>query len=450
MSPTRRELLLGAAGALVLGRAAGTTGAQASAQQSENLDVALRAERWIRTARVESEHGVVWPADPKTPDSVQRALYNGFPGVVVFLLELFHTTGDRRYLDEAVKGASDLAASIPVDAAAVRDAGLYTGLAGLGFVLEETHRASRDARFRSAAQHALELVKTSAKPVGGGVEWSESTDIISGSAGIGLYLLRASRTFDDRSAVDLAAKAGRRLIERGEPQHGGLTWGIQPSVQNKYPNFSHGAGGVGYFLATLYGVTGDRAFLDGALAAARYLDAIARKENDGWLAFHHEPNGEDLFYLSWCHGPPGSARLFYRLNEVTKDASWLNLVHKCARGTIGTGIPEQRTPGFWNNISQCCGNAGVGEFFLSLHRIAPKPEYLAMAQRSASDTLKRATVDAEGLKWVQAEHRVQPNLLIAQTGFMQGAAGVGTFFLHLSGFARGRKPAIVFPDNPFV
>ncbi len=415
-----------------------------------SLDGALRAERWIRTTRVETEHGIVWPADPKTPASVERALYNGFPGVVVFLLELYYATGDRRHLDEALKGAAELAAAVPADAADMRDAGLYTGLAGIGFVLEETHRAARDARFRSAAQHVLELVKTSAKPMGNGVEWSESTDIISGSAGIGLYLLRAARTFDDRAAGELAAKAGRRLIERGEPQHGGLKWGIQPSVQSKYPNFSHGAAGVGYFLATLYGVTKERAFLDGALAAAKYLDAVARKENGGWLAFHHEPNGEDLFYLSWCHGPPGSARLFYRLHDVTKDPAWLDRVHGCARGTIATGIPEQRTPGFWNNISQCCGNAGVGEFFLAMHQLAQRPEYLAMAERCAADTVNRATVESDGLKWVQAEHRVQPNLLIAQTGFMQGAAGVGTFLLHLDAQKRGKKPAIVFPDNPFL
>jgi hypothetical protein len=177
---------------------------------------------------------------------------------------------------------------------------------------------------------------------------------------------------------------------------------------------------------------------------------VAHKEKDGWLVFHHEPGGEDLYYLSWCHGPPGSARLFYRLNEATKDPAWLALVHKCARATIATGIPEQRTPGFWNNMSQCCGNVGVGEFFLSLHQQAPRAEYLAMAERSAADTLKRATAEGDGLKWTQAEHRVQPDLLIAQTGFMQGAAGAGTFFLHLTAQKRGKKPAIVFPDNPFV
>jgi hypothetical protein len=72
-----------------------------------------------------------------------------------------------------------------------------------------------------------------------------------------------------------------------------------------------------------------------------------------------------------------------------------------------------------------------------------------MAQRSAADALQRATTDGSGLKWIQAEHRVRPELLVAQTGFMQGAAGVGTFFLHMDGLDKGRKPALVLPDNPF-
>jgi hypothetical protein len=54
------------------------------------------------------------------------------------------------------------------------------------------------------------------------------------------------------------------------------------------------------------------------------------------------------------------------------------------------------------------------------------------------------------MKWIQAENRVQPEVLIAQTGFMQGAAGVGTFFLHCDAAATSHKtPAIVWPDTPF-
>jgi hypothetical protein len=63
--------------------------------------------------------------------------------------------------------------------------------------------------------------------------------------------------------------------------------------------------------------------------------------------------------------------------------------------------------------------------------------------------LTRATRDRDGLRWIQAEHRVRPELLIAQTGYMQGAAGIGMLLLHLDGFERGKKTPITFPDSPF-
>ena len=63
--------------------------------------------------------------------------------------------------------------------------------------------------------------------------------------------------------------------------------------------------------------------------------------------------------------------------------------------------------------------------------------------------MRRATTDGDGLKWVQAEHRVRPELLIAQTGLMQGAAGVGLSMLHLDAVERGERRHIVLPDDPW-
>jgi hypothetical protein len=112
-------------------------------------------------------------------------------------------------------------------------------------------------------------------------------------------------------------------------------------------------------------------------------------------------------------------------------------------------VPEQRTPGFWNNVGQCCGNAGVGEFFLALNRVAPDASYTDMARRVAADTLRRGTTERDSVRWIQAEHRVRPDLLIAQTGHMQGAAGVGTFFLHMENVERSQRLPIAWPDTPF-
>ena len=116
---------------------------------------------------------------------------------------------------------------------------------------------------------------------------------------------------------------------------------------------------------------------------------------------------------------------------------------------MGSGIPDQQTPGFWNNVGMCCGSAGVGDFFLDLHRTLGDEAYLVFARRMADNLLTRATVDELGRRWVQAEHRVRPELLQAQTGWAQGAAGIGLFLLKLDAVERDRSMRIILPDSPF-
>src|SRR5262249_25597884 len=118
-------------------------------------------------------------------------------------------------------------------------------------------------------------------------------------------------------------------------------------------------------------------------------------------------------------------------------------------GVLKSGIPEQRTPGFWNNVSQCCGNAGVAQFFLDLYGVTKDTRYLDFAKRMTTDLLARATRHSRGTRCVQAHKRVQPDVLGARTGYMQGAAGLGMWFLRLAGVERQRAPFVRFPDSPW-
>jgi hypothetical protein len=86
---------------------------------------------------------------------------------------------------------------------------------------------------------------------------------------------------------------------------------------------------------------------------------------------------------------------------------------------------------------------------LDLYRVTKQREYLDFAKRVTADLLARATRDENGVRWVQAEHRVKPELLIAQTGLMQGAAGMGLFLVQFDSFERGKKDRITLPDSPF-
>jgi lantibiotic modifying enzyme len=408
-------------------------------------DAALEAARWIRASAARADQGTVWPSDPRDAKSVNDTLYAGTPGVILFFLEASRSTGDQSFLKNARAGADHLLAIIANE----KEPGLYEGIAGIGFALTESFKATGESNYRQGALRCAQLLADRAKKAGKGIEWNETTDIIAGGAGIGLFLLYAARELKEPAFRELAIQDAHRLIELGLPEQNGMKWRMSPSFARLMPNFSHGTAGIAYFLATLYQETKKREFLDAALAGANYLRAVAKTDNDVCLIFHNEPEGRDLYYLGWCHGPVGTARLFYRLYQVTGDRAWMDWVKKSARGIIASGIPEKQTPGFWNNVSQCCGSAGVAEFFLSLHRVTNDRAYLEFAKRVTGQLLAKATHDREGMRWIQAEHRVRPEFLVAQTGYMQGAAGIGMLLLHLDGFQRGKKASIIFPDSPF-
>ena len=74
---------------------------------------------------------------------------------------------------------------------------------------------------------------------------------------------------------------------------------------------------------------------------------------------------------------------------------------------------------------------------------------LKLAQELARDLLSRGTRDASGLRWVQAEHRVRPELLQAQAGCRQGAAGMGLWLLRQRAHTKGVREPARFPDDRF-
>jgi lantibiotic modifying enzyme len=452
MTATRREFLSRAAvAAAMAGVGPGITSAMSAFAQSTRpyLDLATRCASWIDQSTQPNASGMAWPADPLKPAAIGLDFYNGMPGVVSFFANLYHAGGDERWRGRAQQGGAYLVAESARRGTAV-GAGLYTGLAGLATTYGTLEATRIGPQWSAVARRAATDLAGMAKRTPEGAEWLDSNDIISGTAGIGLFLVDASVKWKDTALADLAVQAGRKLLKTGQPAEGGLMWFPGSSPARNYPNFSHGTSGVAYFLASLYQQTKDKAFLDGALAGARYLDAVATKRDGARAIFHVTGGGEDRFYLSWCHGPVGTARLFHRLQQVTGDKQWGQVVDELTAWLVTSGVPVQQSAGYWNNISQCCGAVGIGQYCIDLARHRPTLAADTIRELVVSTTRAKATDDATGLRWVQAENRVSPENVVAQTGFMQGAAGVGTFFLQLDAFSRGVKWATPLPDTPWV
>lgn len=408
---------------------------------------AMGAARWIEANNIKTSKGIVWAAHPGHPKTVNTSLYAGTPGPVLFFLEVYRYTGNRKFLEEGRRGTDALLASISQN----DDTGLYTGLAGSGFTLGEAYLITHDTRYREGALQCVRWLEEKAVKTSPGVKWNDVTDIISGSSGTGLFLLWAADHLHAPGARELAVRDGEHLIKIAlHTPHGGLKWMMDPTFPREMPNFSHGTAGVSYFLATLYQATGREEFLNAALAGAKYLLSIADITNRYCMIYHDNQN-KGLYYLGWCHGPAGTARLFYRLYQVTKDPKWMVLVKKCAEAIVANGGPDKVvTPGTWRNVSMCCGVSAESEFLYDAYLLTHNPRWLDAAKQGSSYLLRVADRNARGYRWIQVETRVRPDIAIAQTGYMQGASGIGMWLLHFSAALSGQhKPVVTFPDNPF-
>ncbi|HYK91702.1 MAG TPA: lanthionine synthetase LanC family protein, partial [Acidobacteriota bacterium] len=422
------------------------------ANPPDPMAYARGAGQWILSVAKDRDGALTWPVNDTDRKQPAFDLYSGMPGGILLLAELGKEDPAgpfRQAVPAAVAGLESLRIA---DAWAIRKgnqiqvpSGLYTGIAGIGWLYLELFRVTGEPLYRDKAQLIASQLVARQTLLEGSSLWDDSNDIISGAAGTGLFLIRASEELKEPRYLALATRAGSFLVSQAISTPTGQKWKVSESDPKSYPNFAHGTAGVAYFLLRLYEATKDQAFTNqgffyAALGGIQELETIAeveqKKNTCAW--YHHEGDGENLWYAGWCHGPAGTARVFCEVYKVNKLSRWTKWIDCSANWLIASGIPDppKQVDGYWNE-GICCGSAGIGDFYLDLYRSTRKKEYLQAAEKMAAHLAKAATPSEKGYRWIQAENRTMPDRKDAQTGYAQGAAGIGLFFLKLSRAQRG-------------
>ncbi|MFF0450005.1 hypothetical protein ACFYT4_27005 [Streptomyces sp. NPDC004609] len=84
--------------------------------------------------------------------------------------------------------------------------------------------------------------------------------------------------------------------------------------------------------------------------------------------------------------------------------------------------PRRIRPGFRDNNGRCCGTAGA--LALACDRQVERGDGRDFADILVADLAARATTDANGLRWSNAEHRQTPSDLAPATSWAMGNAGI--------------------------
>jgi lantibiotic modifying enzyme len=299
-----------------------------------------------------------------------------------------------------------------------------------------------------AAEAAQAAVRGIAGLAERGQPVSAIRDLLSGEAGILLVLLGIG----DPSTWPGAVLIADNLIAEADWLDGEPDWHVTEDTSFYLPNFSHGAAGIAYALAAAGGPLGRPDLLDVARSAARRLVRLGSRP-DGTLAVPHSIPQQDWaapVSYGWCHGPSGTVRMFDLLGRLRPGEGWADHAAACRRAVRESGLPARRYPGFWDNVGQCCGTAGVGEMALDRYQETGDAHWLAWAQALARDVLERCIVDQAGARWSQTEHTASPPELEPAVGWMQDAAGIASWLLRLARVERDGASAqrIWWPDRP--
>jgi lantibiotic modifying enzyme len=421
------------------------------------LDTALGGLRWIESHATETESGGLMfpnmPGDSESPTSYM-SIYHGQPGRVLGFLQAYAATGVPHWRE--VTERSLVAMNEEVDAALAddyRNSGLYIGLAGIAAVEQLSAQVLEDADIQQRALAHADRILELAVAAEGGHHWNEVVDIITGAAGTGLFLLKMYEVSGEGRYLGAAERAARWLITVAQPdaESSGAYWSIAPGDERHYPNFSHGTAGVAFFLGRVAAIGGPVAEQARSLRDSGLRWLQAHGEADGCVVFHHESGGEELQYASWCHGPAGTSRLFFQIHSDRNpgDPSALAPALAGAEYLIGIGPEPGESPeGYWGNTGVCCGTAGLLNFMIDLYLFTGDERYRTAARAYGDVLVREAVEDNGGLKWPMAEHRVRPEFIRSQTGWMQGAAGVAASLIRLHLLETGRPELILrLPDE---
>jgi lantibiotic modifying enzyme len=419
--------------------------------ESKYLEAAKEAALWLE---FQAKSNSVIPDEVGKTDS-SPTIGTGSAGRLIFFLELYYATKDQRYLDQAEREADLAIAQTPQT---YNRYGLYNGLAGIAFSLNELSKANEKfARFRLAADERFVRIAKAAKWKGTAANWSNSNDILTGTAGIGLALLYASRNFGNPFFTLTAKGAANELINRAEKSDGGLRWHRFNDRELDLPNFSHGTAGIAYYLAEFGGAFKDKKYIEAAESGALYLIAIADKKSGLFLVPYGVPNDGYVtkYDIGWAHGPAGTGRLFVKLWIVTGDRSYKRIAEANARSILASGAPGQtRDKSKWTGpfkMDQRFGTSGAASYLIGLRKISNRRENTAVARQIGAEILAASNNAGTGLNWKLPRYGFQVGEGEAVfTGYFYGSAGFGMTMLELFFVENGGNRSVRLPDDPFL
>jgi type 2 lantibiotic biosynthesis protein LanM len=364
----------------------------------------------IRRGRAAAWIGLDWLGDAEVFQLVTLGpdLYNGTSGLSLFLSAHAAVTDQSASRELALAGVARVRKQIKSRNAAriARSLGVggATGLGSIVYTLAVMSQNLNDHGLRDDAHRAAALVSDEL------IAADKRLDVIAGSAGAILCLLRLYRDDQSEAVLRRAIKCGEHLLaQHRSGQPGRRSWVGQGLGSRALNGMSHGAAGFAYALASLSAATGREDFAAAAQECVDFENSSFSPQRGNWPDLRVE--GGEAWPCQWCHGAPGIGlgRIgMARLPRIS-DTVLTTDVQSAVEGTRAAWPSSLDT--------LCCGTLGSVEFLCEAGDLLGRSDLQELAKRELASVLQYAR-DTGDYRWNSGERRF--NL-----GLFRGMAGVG-------------------------
>jgi type 2 lantibiotic biosynthesis protein LanM len=373
-------------------------------------ELALGSEQdvsWIGLTLVNDRH---WSVAPLGID-----LYDGLPGVMLFLAYLGAIAKEERYTNLARLTLQTLQRQLEKGKTWITQIGGFNGWGGIIYALTHLGILWHQPELISQAISFIELVT----PL---IEKDQQFDIIGGAAGCMISLINLYRCSPCESILVAAIQCGDRLLAHTQPMEQGCGWLIPGIASKPLAGCAHGNAGMAWALLELAAFTNEKRFRKAALEAIAYERSLFSKAALNWpdlrefeTAVRTGNQGQVAFMTAWCHGSAGIGLARLQCLPYLDDTA--------IRSEIDTALKTTLNQGFGKNHSLCHGDLGNLELLLQASKILGEPQW-----RSQVDHL--ATIILDSIK--QHGWLCGIPLGIESPGMMTGIAGIGLGLLRLA------------------
>jgi type 2 lantibiotic biosynthesis protein LanM len=283
-------------------------------------------------------------------------LYDGLPGIVLFLAYLGMVTQDRSYSELARASLVNIRYQIKHKKSFMTGIGAFNGWGGLVYTLTHLGVLWKEPHLINEAERITTIIPDLIKVD----KWY---DIIFGSAGCIASLLCLDHVAPSDYTINIAIECGNRLVAHATSMESGIGWINPANKERPLIGFSHGTTGILWALLKLANRTDNYHFTTTALSALEYERMLFSVKHENWPDLRKFENREDVsnknfrYSTSWCHGAPGIGLARLDMVKYLHDPQIASEIEIALRTTLAKG--------FGYNHSLCHGDLGNLEFLLA-------------------------------------------------------------------------------------